>query len=285
MSAPEADTVVVTFVDPSPLPQSAFLQAVFPERSFRDLGAPEPGWRRLAPSTPPGDAIMVSDSALLAPLSSGWRSLAGSLAVNRVLRLQPRVLFFHAATVSLRGGRGALLLGGKGCGKTTLALAMAARGHGFLGDEIGAVDSDRWLLLPVRRAASVRDGPAAAAVASATAAFPAEPFPDGTVRRRVIAGQAFPNAPGRPAPLGALVFLSGFGARAAIRPLAPGPADLRRLTPLPSTLWDDSPPRRAFRLLELLGKARCFDLTVGPADQTADILERLLETTHGAHGT
>ncbi|MEO5937007.1 MAG: hypothetical protein ABIP81_07320, partial [Terriglobales bacterium] len=79
-----------------------------------------------------------------------WQGTIASVAVNEVLRIQKHMLFFHAATVAV-GGRGVMLVGDKGMGKTTLSLALAARGGDFLGDEYAAVDTRTLHLVPFRR--------------------------------------------------------------------------------------------------------------------------------------
>jgi serine kinase of HPr protein (carbohydrate metabolism regulator) len=55
-------------------------------------------------------------------------------------------------------GQGLLLVGPKGSGKTTISLALAARGHDFLGDEMAGVRIGSLELVPVRRSLAVRDG-------------------------------------------------------------------------------------------------------------------------------
>ena len=60
-----------------------------------------------------------------------------------------------------------MLVGPKGAGKSTLALALAARGHALLGDEHACYLPATGELLPFRRPVGIKPGPRAAAVESA----------------------------------------------------------------------------------------------------------------------
>lgn len=265
---------LVTFDDPEPLDQVRFAQRVFADRDDAPVLTEQPGWSRF------GDAILAAaDRLLLVRRGAPWQGFVGSLAVNRVLRLQRDVLFFHAAAAAI-GGRGVLIVGPKGSGKTTLSLALAARGHGFFGDEMTGIHMPGRDVVPVRRAASVRPGPGARAVTRALAArrFATDRFPDGTTRRRVGVGSLFPAAAAQPATLAQIVFLRGFAPLPRAEPfVAARSHDVRLLTPLACTLWDHAPGRRAMQLLSLLAGTRCAFLDVGEPDATARAIEQLVE--------
>ena len=64
----------------------------------------------------------------------GWQTAVALLILHRIYRLRRDAIFFHAATIDL-GGRGLMIIGSKGMGKSTTALALASRGHVLLGDE------------------------------------------------------------------------------------------------------------------------------------------------------
>jgi hypothetical protein len=63
----------------------------------------------------------------------------------------------HAAAVA-RGNRALILAGPGGTGKTTLALALAARGFELLSDELAVIDPAGPLIHPYRRNVHVRPG-------------------------------------------------------------------------------------------------------------------------------
>ena len=67
----------------------------------------------------------------------------GDYAYNAILnaataRVRSHFLF-HAAALQAPGNRGTILAGGGGLGKTTLTLALMARGFGFLSDDVAPV--------------------------------------------------------------------------------------------------------------------------------------------------
>lgn len=271
-SLPSPAVALVDF-DDEPLDQVSFARAVFADRAYAATAAAETGWQ------PFGDAILAdSDRRLLVRRRAAWQSFAGSLAVNRLLRLQRDVLFFHAAAAGV-GERGVLIVGPKGSGKTTLSLALAARGHAFFGDEIAGVRIATRDVVPVRRAASVRVGPRARAVTQALRArrYATDRFPDGTTRRRVGVGTLFPGAATGAARLEQIVFLRGFAPTVRPQPFAPRARDTRLLTPLASTLWAVAPERRAMHFLSFLAGVRCAFLDVGEPEATARVIEQLVE--------
>jgi hypothetical protein len=277
-TAADPPVVLVRYDDPEPLDPVPFVIQVLGERGYAERPSPIPPWRLVTgPDT--GDDVGARDALLLAHPDTRWQGLAANVAIHRVLRLQRHVACFHAASVGVRGA-GVLLFGGKGSGKTTLALTLAARGHQVLGDEIAAVRLATAELVALRRAVSVRAGPLGAGVAAALARAGGAPelFPDGTERRRVPIGRLFPaSATGDTLPLRAALFLRGIGATARAEPFRPGPEAARLLSPLGSTLWDVAPAARLVRLLALLGRVRCLFLDAGPPDATADVVESIAE--------
>src|SRR5207244_11314158 len=125
--------------------------------------------------------------------------LFGNSALNWVIHLLPDLRFFHAAALAI-GREGALIAGERAAGKSTLSMALAARGHDFFGDEIAAVRTETFQLAPFRRAVSVREGPQAPAVEKRLAekcCF-TETFPDGTARSRARDCELLPASDARP---------------------------------------------------------------------------------------
>jgi hypothetical protein len=222
------------------------------------------------------------DGALVARNDERWEWIVGNLALHRVLMLQPDLAVFHAASVVI-DGRGVMILGPKGAGKTTLSLALAARGHAFLGDETAAVRLPSRELVPFRRAVSLRSGPASRHVTSVLAQGRQTPecFPDGTSRTRLPIEQLFPHNIGRPAPLTAVVFLTDIAAAPQLDAVVPSRHYLSRLGVLRSTMWDAPPALRVVRLAGMLLATRSFILQPGDPDATAEALEReMLRSCH-----
>jgi len=270
---------LVTIEDREPVDQTEFALAVFPDRGYREVTARSPGWRMLASDDSPGGLGLTSGDQLLIDQQGPWRALAGSLAVSRLMRLQAGVLFFHGASVRVASGRGVLFLGGKGSGKTTLACALGVRTSAFLGDEIAALRLETRELIPVRRSITMRRGPQARQIGARLHDVPSaiDSYPDGTERRRVQPSEIFGVAQPPVAPLGALVFLRGFGPHPRLVRFQPESGHVRDLTPVGATLWGMPPARRAFQLLSVLTRTPCYDLWMGGVDETAALIEHEME--------
>ncbi len=270
---------LITFDDPQPLDLHAFGLGIFPDRGFTEIATTAADWRVLGIPGPDGTGgVAIREPHMLVHRSTKWQALAGSLAFSRLIRRQNELLFFHAGSIGI-GNHGVLLVGPKGAGKTTLSLALAARGHAFLGDEIAGVRVQSLELVPVRRSLAVRDGPRAAEVSRALdrEEAPYEPFPDGTQRRRSYARALFPETGAAPTPLRQIIFLRGFGAEARLETVQPGREHLGLLTPLGATMWGMNPIQRARDFLSVVTRVRCSTLTLGPPDETATLLEQSLE--------
>src|SRR5262249_45596822 len=157
---------------------------------------PHSGWRMLAEVASPTNPVLAfRGTQIIAPKRYGWQAVVAHSAVSLVMMLQRDVLFFHAASVVL-GGRGVLIFGDKGAGKTTLSLTLAGRGHAFLGDEYAAVSATDLQLFPFRRTASIREGPRSQKVDEFLAVRNCEfeVNADGTTRRRAAVRDIFPEA-------------------------------------------------------------------------------------------
>ena len=279
VQAAESGGVGLAIVDDhEPLDMADFVLGVFPDRGYGEVPSPVPGWRVISLGAGGGSSVAIRGSQLLLRCDEPWRALVGSLAVSRLIRLQRRHLFFHAASVGVARS-GLLLVGPKGAGKTTLSLALAARGHAFLGDEIAGVRLDSFEVVPLRRSLAVRTGPRAQAVseALARAGAPVEIYPDVGERLRAQALGQFPGSRGVSLPLKALVFLQGFEPTPSVERLEPGREQIRQLTPMGATLWGMAPARRAFDMLSMLSRARCYRMVLGGPEESAACIERMME--------
>jgi hypothetical protein len=274
-----ADVSLVSFEDSEPLDLLAFALTLFPDRGFTEIGTAVAGWSVLGLPGPHGpNGIAFCGPHMLVHRSTPWQALAGSLAFSRLIRRQRDLLFFHAGSIGVRN-QGVLLVGPKGAGKTTLSLALASRGHAFLGDEIAGVRVRSLELVPIRRSLAVRDGPRAEDVSLALdrEQAPYEPFPDGTQRRRAYAGALFPETGSAATPLRQIIFLQGFGPEPRLETVRPGREHLGLMTPLGATMWGMNPVQRARDFLSLVTRVRCSTLTIGSPDETAVLVEQSLE--------
>jgi hypothetical protein len=267
----------IAFLDPEPLDQYEVVRSAFAALNPIELSPTSPDRRALRLAGHPG-AIEFSPNAVVAGIDTPWQSVGAMLAVHRVLRLQRQVLFFHAGSVSVRG-KGLLLFGAKSAGKTTLSLAMADRGQTLYGDEMAAVRDTTAEMLPFRRRVSIRPGPASGGVLSALARtqFPVVTLDDGTVRTRVQPDDLFPRRPLDPVPIVVMAFLEKRAGSARARRFIPALADLSYLQPFASVAWCASEGSVTMRLLRLLGTARCYRIQCGPVEDTAALLEDLME--------
>lgn len=275
--AESVDGVVrITFDDPSPLDVASFVNAVFPDRGYAAVAAADGAVIIGLPGS--ADVVRFDRDGFHAPARSAWQPLIANLAVSRLIRLQQDVTFFHAASMKV-GAHGILACGPKRSGKTTLALALAARGHALLGDEMAAVHLASRSLLPVRRSLATREGPHStrAAVLLAANAPKTERFPDGEFRQRHQVRDVSPLAPPLRTPLTTLLILRTMGPVTSIRRAEIGPALLSAVTPLAASLWDRPAGLMAVRLMRLLSTIRVFEVDAGPPDEFADRVEDLME--------
>jgi len=189
------------------------------------------------------------------PLASSWQLIVGQLAVGAILALQPDYFFFHAGAVAI-ADRGVLLTGRSGSGKTSVSLALAARGHGFLSDEVGALRLDSGELVPVRRAALVRHG--------------------GQTQQYVSVSQVYPAAAARIVRLTDVVYLRSFASVTSLETVPLTPARLDLLTPLASSLCGSNAGTRVTRVFAHLGRARGYALDAASPEEAATVIERAL---------
>jgi hypothetical protein len=104
-------------------------------------------WRLFANGLP---IFRVKDDSELAPMLEG--TLAGY-----AVRTRDDCAVFHAASVEIQG-RGLLLAGGKGIGKSTLSLMLSHRGARYFGDELAFVRFQDHDLEAFPKAATLKEG-------------------------------------------------------------------------------------------------------------------------------
>jgi hypothetical protein len=221
---------------------------------------PAPADRDLIDSMLDGDARQASvtfdDGVFLVPRRTPWQQLDAQLAVSAVLAIQPDYFIFHSAPAAI-AERGVLLTGQSGSGKTSVSLALAARGHGFLSDEIGALHLPTGTLVPVRRSALVRQRGLAAHLC-------------------VPVAREYPAAQAREVPLTHVIHLRQFAPVTCLERVPLNPAHLNMFTPLASSLNGAGVASRVTRLFRHLGEARGYALDAASPEEAADVIARVV---------
>lgn len=267
---------LITFDTPEQPEILDLLLGLFRDRGYVEMEGTS-GWRYLGLGDRSFPIMAVSGGNVLVGAMEPWQGLIASCAINWVMRMQRELLFFHAASVGI-AGHGVLLVGGKGAGKSTLSMALAALGHDLLGDELAAVRTRTFEVVPVRRSVSIRPGPRARQVEEILRrkSYPSEQFPDGTARVRAHVGDLFPQSVARSLPLRWVLFLRPFEASPRTEALSPRMADLRLLAPLPCTFWRRSAALPMIELTKLVASVKCRFLHAGLPEETARLVEEIV---------
>ena len=280
--SPERQFALVRFEDTEALDSVAFCRKLFDDRGYVVGPSCGDGWESFSFAERPREPfIALKDNLALVNLATPWQPFVANYAINRVLRLQRDVVFFHASSVEI-GGRGIMLVGPKGSGKTTTAMTLAGRGGSLGGDEITPVCLQSGTLLPFRRAVSVKSGPSAERVRELLAKGSSwtEAFPDGTIRTLAHIRDLFPWSRHDASRLCSVFFLEPFRAAPHVRPFAFGREHYPLLTPLAASMWGVLASVRMLQIARLLNGVPCFFLACGEPDATADLIERtVLEYT------
>ena len=286
---PAGGSIVALHFEAEGLPPlfEAALSLVRPRETlqhFDEAASGHAGWRLLG-NRSDGSAplLAASERCVLIDVLLEPPEFLLNLIVGVVQLLQPAIVFVHGGAVTI-GGRGVLLTGRSGAGKSTTTAALAARGHPLLGDETVGLKADPPRLFAFRRTMKLRPGPRPRLVE--------ERLPNvrqgwridanGVTCAWVRPSDLFPGAPAEPvAPLTDVFFLRGFASRPRIEPFAPSLDDLDELRGLTMSLsavvsWTLSPSRRLMRfaqLTELFSHCRCYHVDLGPPDETAAAIE------------
>ena len=206
-------------------------------------------------------------------LTDNWTIVALSLVFRAAFGFQEDAILFHAAAVVVRG-KGFMLAGPRYAGKSTLSLALAARGHSFLSDEIAWYVPSTRQLIAFRRPVGVRNGIRAAAIDARIKDLAGDGI-EWHDSLRLPVDALVPQEAAQTATLDVVVFLKGFEEKPRIVALQPSLDLLPMLQPTPVSMLNASPARRMLEMVRLVSSVRMYDLYPGHPDETARILEEI----------
>ena len=258
-------------------PQSideVFFGLSFPDCPFESGTSADGIWKEV---WVPGERplfVYRDDVCLFRKSAAEWRTKLLSVLYRGALRLRDDLIFFHASALSV-SGRGALIVGRKKGGKSTTALALAARGHAILADSCACYAPATGELVPFRRPVGIREGPRARAVDDALAIKAVR-----SVQRdesvRVDVATLLPDRDSGSVPVSTIFFLRGFAAAPKIERLPNDAAELANLRPIYSSFANAPHTQRVFELIRLLSRARLYALWPGDPDETALSIEETM---------
>jgi len=216
----------------------------------------------------------IEDDVIRVHQTPRWRAAVTALLSRGFLHLIDDLVLFHAAAIGI-GGNGVLFVAARESGKSTIALALASRGHDFLSDEYGCYDPATHELIPYRRPVGIREGPRASAISLALArgAYRGIPHEDAI---RVDLASLIPLTPARRVPLRTVVFLEGFADRPRLRDAGEEENRVGMVKTLYSSLTTPPHAKRTLDILRLLSRTRVMHLEMGDPDDTAVLLEEEL---------
>ena len=278
---------IITLSEPTTIDRASFISQLFPTNKYQANGTTTDGWLLITSSDTDTPVIALKNSIIVVSASHNWQIVMAHFVVASAMRLQPEVCFFHGATMAM-DQHGVMLSGDKGAGKTTLSLALAARGHGFLSDEYAGVKWQDFRIVPFRRSASIRPGAQTSVVAKYLVDHdcPQEVLADGTKRTRVSVSRMLPDAFVQDALLTHVFFLKGFSETPSVERFEFGMRHIDLLAPLLGTLWQMPVMQRTLYFLKIFSHANCYLLTAGGTpDETAQLIETTLKDNENVDTT
>ena len=267
-----ADSAVIRFEadDPSTLTPGDMVMALeSPGFPFRLIEPEWPGWTAFAFRDDETALFHFRDEHVIVRRREHWRAGIGFLLLHRIYRMRSDAIFFHAATVGIFG-RGVMLVGAKGAGKSTTALALTARGRTLLGDEIACYVPRTGELVPFLRPVGIKPGIRSPKIHDALVGAGLEPG-DNIVRVDIRRFLEVPEP--HPVPLAAIVFLEPFEAEPRLEPAQASMADIGRLQPSAGSLVNAPAALRTMQMAKMLSSAKIFRLSPAEPDETAALLE------------
>jgi hypothetical protein len=273
---PELGYLRMSTSDDTPFDGREFELAIeMKEGAFDRVLSPDPSWTCIAFRGSDEPIFALKGDHCLFRLHPEWRKAVVIYLLCRYMRMHSDTMFFHASSVGM-GGNGVMFIGDKGAGKSTTALALAARGHNFLGDEIAALRPASSQLIPFRRPVGIKPGPRSIHVQRGLGRAGRVVSGEGFVR--VAVESLFDVPAGVPVPLRAIVFLRPFGKEPRLERIGAGRLELAAMQPLLSGFINAPRTQRVFELVRLLSTVATYELFPGDPDETAIFLQEAFQT-------
>jgi hypothetical protein len=268
---------LTTFAAGAPYPiDGAFFGLTFEECPYESTFSPDGRWTLVSFPGESQPRFAFRDQHALFQLRPDWQVDVLTLLYRGALRLCGDLIFFHASALSIHG-KGVLLVGRSKSGKSTTALALAARGHSLIADSCASYKPSTGELMPFGRPVGIREGPKSEAVRQALENAPVRAVQaDDSVR--VDLNSLLPNSRYRfeAVPADAIFFLKGFAEKTELTRLERGRNELANLQPIYSSFVDTPHTQRAFELIQLLSRARLYALRPGNPDEAARCIEEVM---------
>lgn len=252
---------------------------------YVEVPGPLPGWRMLADGEDRGRPLVTSNGhQMVIDLDETPAEFASDCVVSLAQSVQRDVLFLHSASFGVAGA-GGLLFGYGQAGKSTTALALAAKGNLFLGDDVAAIRMTTREILPFPRTMRLRPGPYVGALDARLRNTRRTTVvgEDGIQCTFVSMGDLFPASLGPALPLRFAFLLDGFGARPRLTPYRPKIVDTKRLRAAVTQsipYWGLSPGRDLMRFLavvNVLSGLDCHLVELGSPEDSAAAIEDVME--------
>ena len=196
----------------------------------------------------------------------------------RLITTRTDYLLVHAATLAYKG-RGVILAGGSGFGKSTLAAGLVSRGWTYLCDEFALIDPGTLKLHPFPKAICIKAGSFDIIKRLGLPLWRRRHYvkafkgPVGYIRPQDFPGEKS----GDPYPIRYVIFPKyAEGNEPRLYPMAPGRAGF--------ALAGHAFNRAAFGekavsiLSDVVRRAECYGLESGPIDSTCDLLESVVSS-------
>ena len=252
-----------------------------------EVAASEPGWRVIGNGCGSRRPLAAAEATrIVVNVAVQSEEFLVNLIVGAAQRADPAMLYVHAGGLAI-GGRGVLICGRSGAGKSTTSATLGARGHPMLGDETVGVNLDDLSLWPFRRTMKLRPGPLPPGMRDRLNHTPTTLRTDahGIGCTWVRAGQLFAaNERVETVPLHSVFFLRRFCDVPYIERFTPSLADLAELQTLTQSLsavvsWpagDAARLLRYARVVAMLGRVNCYSVVLGTPADTAEHIEQLV---------